>query len=364
MTNHRELAYSILRATLGVIFVFFGIGKFMGGLGNFVSGLNQHFSGKLPGALVTPFAYVLPFAELILGLLILLGLFTTLALVVSGLLLLALTFGTVMLGDAPTVAHNLQYAFVNFVLLWLVNLNRYSIDHSLGRGATAHPPKAVLVILCCALALGTAGIHRQASAAPVPSDVSQASAPHRFRLDASRSKFIAHALRGGLLWFKGHEHLVAARDFTGEARLSPDKIIPAGLELTVKTDSMVETSDAFTEPQKQIINKELREIVLEPAKYPEIVFKSTEVSVKRLADNQYDLHISGDLTLHGVTRHIVIPAKVILSGNDLHAVGAFSIDRSDFNVKATSAFHGMVRVRNKVKFTFDIVGYDDSLMRS
>ena len=39
---------------------------------------------------------------------------------------------------------------------------------------------------------------------------------------------------------------------------------------------MVETSDAFTEAQKQIINRELREIVLEPEKYPEIVFLSTE----------------------------------------------------------------------------------------
>jgi thiosulfate dehydrogenase [quinone] large subunit len=357
MTNHRELAYSILRATLGVIFFFFGIGKFMGGLGNFVGGLNQHFSGKLPGAMVTPFAYVLPFAEVILGLLILLGLFTTLALALSGLLLLALTFGTVMLGDAPTVAHNLQYAFVNFVLLWLVNLNRYSIDRSLGRGSTAHPPRAVLLVLCFALSLGIAVTRGRAAAAPVSSEVQQSSAPLRFRLDSSQSKFIAHALRGGLLWFKGHEHLVAAREFSGEAQISPDKITPASLQLTVKTDSMVETSEVFTEPQKQIINKELREIVLEPAKYPLIVFKSTQVTGKPLGSGQYDLKIGGELTLHGVTRHIVIPARVTLIGNNIRAVGEFSIDRSDFKVKATSAVHGMVRVRDKVKFTFDIVGH-------
>jgi polyisoprenoid-binding protein YceI len=120
---------------------------------------------------------------------------------------------------------------------------------------------------------------------------------------------------------------------------------------------MVETSDAFTEQQKQIINKELREIVMEPAKYPEIVFKSTVVTVKSQSNGQYNLKIVGELTLHGVTRQIVIPAKVTLTGNNLRAIGEFSIDRSDFKVKATSAFHGMVRVRNKVKFTFDIVGH-------
>jgi hypothetical protein len=37
-------------------------------------------------------------------------------------------------------------------------------------------------------------------------------------------------------------------------------------------------------------------------------------------------------------------------------VGEFSINRSDFKVKATSAFHGLIRVRDKVKFEFDIVG--------
>jgi polyisoprenoid-binding protein YceI len=217
--------------------------------------------------------------------------------------------------------------------------------------------KILPAILCAALSVGMVGMPRGAFEAQAGPLGSQAISNQRFRLDSSQSKFIAHALRGGLLWFKGHEHLVAAREFSGEAQMSPEKITPASLQLTVKTDSMVETSDAFTEQQKQIINKELREIVLEPAKYPEIVFKSTGVTGKSLGNGQYDLKIVGELTLHGVTRQIVIPAKVTVTGNNLRAIGEFSIDRSDFKVKATSAFHGMVRVRNKVKFTFDIVGH-------
>ena len=126
--NHRETAYALLRVTLGVIFFFYGIGKFMVGIGNFVGGMNQHFAGKLPAVMVMPFAYAIPFCEVTAGALILLGLFTRVGLTISGLLLIGLTFGTVMLGDAPTVAHNLQYALVNFVLLWLIDLNRYSLD--------------------------------------------------------------------------------------------------------------------------------------------------------------------------------------------------------------------------------------------
>ena len=61
--------------------------------------------------------------------------------------------------------------------------------------------------------------------------------------------------------------------------------------------------------------------------------------------------------MHGVTRAITIPAKVTVTANDLRAQGEFSIDRGDFKVKATSAFHGLVRIRDRVKFEFDIVGH-------
>jgi thiosulfate dehydrogenase (quinone) large subunit len=135
--KHREIAYALLRITMGVIFLFYGIGKFISGVGSFVGTMNQQFSGKLPAFMVMPFAYFIPFAEVTAGLLILLGLFTRVGLVLSGLLLIGLTFGTVMLGQAPTVAHNLQYGLVNFVLLWLVDLNRYSLDSLFKRKTTA-----------------------------------------------------------------------------------------------------------------------------------------------------------------------------------------------------------------------------------
>lgn len=176
-------------------------------------------------------------------------------------------------------------------------------------------------------------------------------------LDSSQSKFVARAFAGGLLWFKGKDHLVAVREFTGEAQITPGAVTPASLEINAKAASMVETRDVFTEQEKQIINKELREIVLEPEKYPDIVFKSTNVTGRSLGGDRYELEIDGNLTLHGVTRRITIPTEVTLTGNDMRARGKFSIDRDDFGVKATSAFHGMVRVRNKIEFTFDIVGH-------
>jgi polyisoprenoid-binding protein YceI len=218
--------------------------------------------------------------------------------------------------------------------------------------------RLITAAICIAVVAATVDIQliRGSNVAPGTAKVPPP-ATLRYQLDASQSKFIAHALAGGLLWFKGHDHLVAVREFTGEAQLTPNSITPASLVITAKTASMVETSSVFTEPQKQIINKELREIVLLPDQYPEIVFRSTNVIGKVTAPNQYDLKIAGDLTLHGVTRPITIPTKVTVTGNELRAQGEFSISRNDFKVKATSAVHGLVRVKDRVKFTFDIVGH-------
>ena len=179
-----------------------------------------------------------------------------------------------------------------------------------------------------------------------------------YNLDPSQSKFMAHANRSGLFWFKGHSHHLAASEFTGRVELTPDTITPASLHLAVKAASLHETGADFTEPQKQIINKELKEIVLHPDQYPEIVFQSTNVTAaKAAAPGNYEVKIVGDLTLHGVTKRISIPTTVTLEGDKLRAVGKFSIDRNDYNVKATSAFHGLVRVDDDVKFEFDIVGH-------
>jgi polyisoprenoid-binding protein YceI len=201
-----------------------------------------------------------------------------------------------------------------------------------------------------ALILATFACLAAATAATAP-------APVTYTLDPSRSKFMADANRSGLLWFKGHSHHLAASDFSGRVELTPQTITPASLRLVVKAASLHETGADFTDQQKQIINKELHDIVLLPDQYPDIIFQSTSVTSRAAATGGgFDVKLTGDLTLHGVTRRIEIPATVTLSGDEMRAVGKFSINRDDYKVKATSAAHGLVRVDNTVKFEFNIVG--------
>ena len=189
-----------------------------------------------------------------------------------------------------------------------------------------------------------------------PGSLLGAPAKVTYILNPSQSKFMAHANRSGLLWFKGHSHHLRAEEFSGEVEITSDTITPASLHLVVKAGSLHETGADFTDQEKQIINKELREIVLHPDQYPDITFQSTNVTSKNSGAGRYEVKIDGNLTLHGVTKRIRIPAVVTISGDTLRAVGEFSIDRGDFKVKATSAFHGLVRVDDDIKFEFDIVG--------
>ena len=176
----------------------------------------------------------------------------------------------------------------------------------------------------------------------------------RYQIDAGQSKFMVYARRAGLAWFKGKSHEIAVRDFGGTAELTLDAINPASLQMTIQAASLEETGAVFTPEQKGIINKELKEIVLETAKFPEITFKSTDVK-GGLKNGQFDLKIGGDITLHGVTRHVEIPAAVTVQGDTLHAKGEFDLNRKKFGVNATEAFHGFVKVRHTLRFTFDII---------
>jgi thiosulfate dehydrogenase [quinone] large subunit len=135
VVHYRELAYALLRVTLAVLFLFSGINKIAGGVGGFASKMTQDFNGILPSFAVTPFAYALPFVEAAVGALLMIGLFNIVVLAAAGFLMIALTFGTVMQGNFPTVAHNVMYAFFISMLLALADYNGYSVDRLLRKGS-------------------------------------------------------------------------------------------------------------------------------------------------------------------------------------------------------------------------------------
>jgi len=177
----------------------------------------------------------------------------------------------------------------------------------------------------------------------------------RYRIDAGQSRLTARVFVGGLLSAFGHDHDISIRDVAGEVQLTPDTIEPASLRMAIKASSIAETGREFSDKDRQDIDRAAREQALEAAKYPEIVFKSTKVSVRKTGEGQYRAKIECNLTLHGVTRPIVIPAQVTLNGDSLRAQGEFTIRHSDYNIKRLTAGAGLVKSKDEMKLAFDIV---------
>ncbi|MEP6636518.1 MAG: YceI family protein [Acidobacteriota bacterium] len=176
----------------------------------------------------------------------------------------------------------------------------------------------------------------------------------RYRVTPETSTFTVQAYAEGLFSAFGHDPLIAIRDFTGEAEVVPDTFEVANLKLTVKGDSLAVANDV-KEKDRQEIERMMREEVLETSKYPEIVFVSSNVSASRLGEGRYRARIIGDLTLHGVTqKNLWITTEVTLSGESLRSQGQFTLKQTDFGIKLVSVAGGTLKVKNELKFSFDL----------
>lgn len=129
MLSSRALGYALLRCTLGLVFLFYGVDKFGGGFLQFAQAMRTEFAQTwIPAWSTYGFASVLPFLEVTAGVLLTLGLFTRFAAVLCGVLIIVLTTGKTVEGNSLTVAENLVFAIVIFLLLQYIDRNEFSVD--------------------------------------------------------------------------------------------------------------------------------------------------------------------------------------------------------------------------------------------
>jgi polyisoprenoid-binding protein YceI len=178
----------------------------------------------------------------------------------------------------------------------------------------------------------------------------------RYRIDVGQSRFTVRVFVGGLLSSFGHDHTIAARNFSGETQFTYGTVAPASLEMTVRAASLSVT-DKVSQSDREKIEATMRDEVLEVAKYPEINFRSKNVTASRIDEGVYRVQISGELTLHGVTRGAVINARASFGAGGLRAQGEFSIKHSDYNLKRVSVAGGTIKVKEEIKLSFDIVAH-------
>jgi polyisoprenoid-binding protein YceI len=178
----------------------------------------------------------------------------------------------------------------------------------------------------------------------------------RYRIDAEQSRFTVRAFAGGFLSALAHDHTISIREFDGETDFTYVTVEPASLQMTIKAGSLAVT-DKISASDRQKIETTMRDEVLEVSMFPEITFKSSGVSATRTGEGQYQARISGDITLHGVSRTLTIPAQLEFGDKMLRAKGAFTLKQSSFGIKPVSVAAGTIKVKDELKFTFEIVAH-------
>ena len=83
------------------------------------------------------------------------------------------------------------------------------------------------------------------------------------------------------------------------------------------------------------------------AKFPNLTFKST--SLKKVSDKKYKL--SGDLTMHGVTNKVTLPATINVQGGKFNAVSKFNVALADYKIKVPSLVSKQVSETVEVSVT-------------
>jgi polyisoprenoid-binding protein YceI len=199
----------------------------------------------------------------------------------------------------------------------------------------------------------------RASGWPAPAvlrTVVAATSGARYQIDASQSRFIVRAFAGGFLSAFAHDHNISIREFEGEVDFTYGTVEPASLRMVIKAGSLAVT-DKVSDQDRQKIEGTMRDEVLEISKYPEIVFKSSSVNATKTAEGQYQARITGEITLHGVSRPLSITAQLEFADKILRAKGAFTLKQSVFGIKPVSVAGGTIKVKDELKFTFEIVAH-------
>jgi len=179
-------------------------------------------------------------------------------------------------------------------------------------------------------------------------------ATNRYVIDGRSSRFTVRAFAKGLLSAMGHNPTIGIRDFIGEMRFNPDALEAGSFRLVIKASSLG-VQDDISDKDRREIERLMNQETLETAKFPEILYEAPRISVTKMSDMLYSATLNGELTLHRVTRSQPVTARVALLGSMLRASGDFTLDQTDYGIKLVSVAGGALKLKDELKFSFEIV---------
>lgn len=175
----------------------------------------------------------------------------------------------------------------------------------------------------------------QAKADPTPSGDEPPPAATALAIDPSNSKvqFVGAKVT--------RSHGGGFTDFAGKVELT-EPVESSQVEITIKTASL------YADEEK--LAKHLRSPdFFDVDRFPTATFRSTGIE-----KSEDGYRITGDLTLHGVTKRVSFPATIRVSDRALQASSEFSINRHDFGISYPGMKDDLIRDLVVIKLALDL----------
>jgi polyisoprenoid-binding protein YceI len=183
-----------------------------------------------------------------------------------------------------------------------------------------------------------------------------ATAEQVYTVVAEQSAVRIHVGKSGVFSFAGHSHDVLAPFAQGTIVADPADL--ARSSVTVSFDAAALEVTGEGEPAKDVPEVQAKMVgpeVLDAARFQSITFRSRSVAGKEVGAGVYDIQVTGELDLHGVSRSLTLPLRVEVAADMLTATGKTTLRHSDFGMKPVSAGGGTVKVKNEIGVDFRIV---------
>ena len=128
-------------------------------------------------------------------------------------------------------------------------------------------------------------------------------------------------------------HNGSFQDFSGQIDYTGN-VETSRVNLTIKTASLTADDPKLTEHLKT-------PDFFDVAKFPEATFVST--AIKPGGEKGASHTVTGNLTLHGVTKSVTFPATIAVTPDTATVNANFSINRKDFGINYAGAANNLIR---------------------
>ncbi len=91
--------------------------------------------------------------------------------------------------------------------------------------------------------------------------------------------------------------------------------------------------------EKALMEEHFNENYLESEKFPKATFKGSITDIGRVnfgTDGMYTVPVSGDMTMHGVTKKVVTTATITIKAGKVSATSKFFVKLADYNISIPS----------------------------